>query len=70
MKRKQIFIFGDNGIDAFSGGTAVVFAESFAQAKDLLTERKVSLYCLELKEIIDVEDLVTPQVLGAYVHSE
>jgi len=70
MKRKQIFIFQCNSRQFYDGGTAVVFAESYKQAKQLLDEQKVNRYYLELADIIDLEDLNEPRVLGAFVHVE
>jgi len=68
----QIFIFSSGGAcQSWDGGTAVVVAENFQQAKDLLVERKVNMYYLELTEILEIEELAkNPRVLGAFVHSE
>ena len=66
----QIFIFISNSRGFYDGGTAVVVAENFDQAKKLLTNREISLYDLQLSEILEIDELSkTPRVLGAYVHT-
>lgn len=67
----NVYIFGCNSTQYYDGGTAVVVAENFRQAKELLAEREIPSYYYDLRDEIPVEEAMkTPQVLGAFFHIE